>query len=145
MLPLSTALFATGLVAFSLSRVLWLSLSLLLVAGFGMMVQMALSNTVLQVIVEDDKRGRVMSFYTMSFMGVAPLGSLLAGYLASRIGAPHTLMVGGLVCVLAALVFALRIGELQRMLHPLYRKMGVIPEVATGLQAAVELTAPPED
>ena len=145
MLPVSTAIFAAGLIAFSLSRVLWLSLSLLLVAGFGMMVQMALSNTVLQVIVEDDKRGRVMSFYTMSFMGVAPLGSLLAGYLASRIGAPDTLMIGGLVCVLAALVFALRIGELQRMLHPLYRKMGVIPEVASGIQVAVELTAPPED
>jgi MFS family permease len=145
MLPVSTALFAAGLIAFSLSRVLWLSLSLLFVAGFGMMVQMALSNTVLQVIVDDDKRGRVMSFYTMSFMGMAPLGSLLAGYLASRIGAPHTLMIGGLACALAALVFALRIEELQRMLHPVYRRMGIIPEVASGIQAAVELTAPPED
>jgi len=145
MLPVSTALFAAGLIAFSLSRMLWLSLSLLFVAGFGVMVQMALSNTILQVIVEDDKRGRVMSFYTMAFMGMAPLGSLLSGFLASRIGAPHTLMIGGLICALASLVFALRIGVLQQMLHPVYRRMGIIPEVATGIQAAVELTAPPED
>ncbi len=145
MLPLSTALFGAGLVAFSFSRVMWISLPLLFVAGFWMMVQMALSNTVLQVIVEDDKRGRVMSFYTMSLMGMAPLGSLLSGFLAGRIGVLHTLMIGGLACALASLVFALRIKALQQMLHPVYRKMGIVPEVATGIQAAVELATPPED
>jgi MFS family permease len=145
MLPISTAIFAIGLVGFSFSRVLWLSLPLLFMAGFGMMVQMALSNTVLQVIVEDDKRGRVMSFYMMSLMGMAPLGSLIAGFLASRIGVPHTLTIGGIACAGASFVFALRMKALQRMLHPVYREMGIVPEVASGIQAAVELATPPED
>ncbi|MEJ2744102.1 MAG: MFS transporter [bacterium] len=145
MLPLATAFFGAGLIAFSFSRVLWISLPLLFVAGFWMMVQMALSNTVLQVIVEDDKRGRVMSFYMMSLMGMAPLGSLLSGFLASRIGVPNTLMIGGIACAMAALIFALHIKALQRMLHPVYRKMGIVPEVASGIQAAVELATPPED
>jgi MFS family permease len=145
MLPFSTAIFGGGLVAFSFSRVLWLSLPLLFVAGFGVMVQLALSNTVLQVIVEDDKRGRVMSFYMMSLMGLAPLGSLLSGFMASRIGVAHTLMIGGIACALASSIFALRMKALQRMLHPVYRKMGIVPEVASGIQAAVELATPPED
>ena len=100
------ALFGAGLIGFSLSRVLWLSLLLLVVTGVGFMVQMAASNTLLQTLVDDDKRGRVMSFYTMAFMGITPFGSLLAGGLAHRIGAPHTLLFGGVGCLVAAAWFA---------------------------------------
>ena len=90
------------------------------------MVQMAASNTILQTLVDDDKRGRVMSFYTMAFLGTAPFGSLLAGGLADRIGAPHTLLVGGAGCILGAALVrpppapAARAGaaDLHRARHP---------------------------
>lgn len=89
------AILGIGLSLAALSRQVWLSLLLLLVVGFGMMVQMAASNTILQTIVDDDKRGRVMSFYVMALMGMAPFGSLFAGSLASHVGAPNTLIIGG--------------------------------------------------
>jgi MFS family permease len=94
-IPLAAGLFGSALIAFSFSRALWLSLAILVVSGFGFMVQMASSNTIIQTIVEDAKRGRVMSFYVMAFLGTAPFGSLLAGSLSARIGAPHTLLIGG--------------------------------------------------
>jgi MFS family permease len=125
----SAALFGIGLIAFSFSRVVWLSLALVLVAGLGMMVQMASSNTVLQTVVDDDKRGRVMSFYTMEFMGMAPFGSLLAGALAERIGAPNTLLVGGVFTVAGAVLFATRLRAMREILHPIYRKMGIMPDL----------------
>jgi len=128
-IPIAAAVFGLGLAAFALSHVLWLSLALVLVAGFGMMVQMASSNTVLQTIVDDDKRGRVMSFYTMAFMGMAPFGSLLAGALASEIGAPRTLVIGGGFCVVGALLFKRELREIEEILHPIYRKMGIMPDV----------------
>jgi MFS family permease len=78
----------------------------MVVTGLGMMVQMTSGNIVVQTIVEEDKRGRVMSFYTMAFMGMAPFGSLLAGSLAHRIGAPNTLLLGGLACVAGAVIYA---------------------------------------
>jgi MFS family permease len=93
-------------VAFSLSRNFWLSLPLLVWTGCGMMMQMASSNTLLQTIVEENKRGRVMSFYTMAFMGMAPFGSLLAGSLAEALGAPRTVLLGGLLTIAGAAVFA---------------------------------------
>src|SRR4029079_4495316 len=97
-IPRMAAVFGIGLIMFSFSRVIWLSLLLMVFTGLGFMVQMAVSNTILQTIVDEDKRGRVMSFYTMAFMGTAPFGSLLAGSVADRIGAPHTLLFGGLGC-----------------------------------------------
>jgi hypothetical protein len=84
----ATALGGGALIVFGLSRHLWLSLAVLPLAGFGLMQQMAASNTILQTIVDDDKRGRVMSFYAMAFLGMTPFGSLLAGRLASQAGAP---------------------------------------------------------
>lgn len=108
-IPLAGAVFGFGLIAFSFSRLMWLSLLLMTITGFGMMVHLASSNTVLQTLVEDDKRGRIMSFYTMAFMGMAPLGSLLAGTLASRIGAPKTLIIGGMCSIIGSLLFAGRI------------------------------------
>ncbi len=106
LLPVALGIFGIGLIALSQSRVFWLSLPLMLLTGFGMMALMASNNTILQTIVDDDKRGRIMSLYTTSFLGIAPFGSLLAGALASRIGAPDTLMYGGIVCLLAVMLFA---------------------------------------
>jgi len=129
-----------GLILTSLSRVVWLSIILLLLIGFGMMVQMASSNTVLQTIVDDDKRGRVMSFYAMAFMGMVPFGSLIAGSLASKIGAPNTLIIGGICCLIGSAVFASRLPTLRKIVQPIYVKMGIIPEIATGIQSASDLT-----
>jgi len=106
-IPLATTTFGFGLIIFSMSRVLWLSLIFMVITGFGMMTQMVSSNTLLQTIVDDDKRGRVMSFYAMSFMGMAPVGSLLGGWLAKVIGAPYTLLLGGILCICGAWAFAI--------------------------------------
>jgi MFS family permease len=143
-IPLSTIIFGLGLIAFSLSRVLWLSLPLIFIAGLGMITQMAACNTVIQTIVDDDKRGRIMSLYVMAFIGTAPFGSLIAGSLASTIGAPNTLLIGGALCVLGAVIFARKLPELRKNIRPIYVKLGIINEVSSGIQAAANLTAPPE-
>jgi MFS family permease len=135
-------LFGTALVVVALSRALALTMLLLAFAGFGMMVQMAASNTVLQTIVDDDKRGRIMSLYSMAYIGTTPIGSLLAGIAASHFGTPATLAVGGGVCMLAALVFGYRLPRLREMVVPIYTRLGIIPEVAGGIQAATHLTTP---
>ena len=96
------------------------------------MVQMAASNTILQTIVDDDKRGRAMSFYTMSFMGVAPLGSLLAGWLATKFGATNTLIISGISCIIAAAIFALKVPYLKKIVQPIYVKMGIAFETEMG-------------
>jgi MFS family permease len=143
-IPITAAIFGAGLVAFSYSRVLWLSLLLMVVTGLGFMVQMAASNTVLQTIVEEDKRGRVMSFYTMAFMGTAPFGSLLAGAVADRIGAPHTLVWSGVGCVVGALWFATALPRLRADVLPIYIRMGIAPEIAQGIHITAEMIVPPE-
>ena len=122
----ATATFGVGLIAFSFSRVLWLSLLLLPFVGAGMMVVMASTNTILQTIVEDDMRGRVMSFYTMAFLGTAPLGSLLAGFAADRIGPTRTVTLGGVACALAAVVFAARLPLLRVHVRPIYIERGIL-------------------
>ena len=134
------AVLGIGLILTSLSRTMWLSFILLLLIGFGMMVQMASSNTVLQTIVDDDKRGRVMSFYAMAFMGMAPFGSLIAGSLASKIGAPNTLIFGGICCLIGSAIFASRLPTLRKIVRPIYVKLGIIPEIATGIESASDLT-----
>jgi MFS family permease len=121
-IAVSTAVFGCGLILFSLSRILWLSLVILFITGFAMMAQMASSNTIIQSIIEDDKRGRVMSFYTMSFIGVAPLGSFIAGTLGAKIGAPLTVAFGGVCCFLSALFFASKIPLFRKEIHPLCLK-----------------------
>jgi MFS family permease len=143
-IPLSTFLFGAGLISLSLSRLFLLSMGLMLITGFGMIMLMASSNTVLQTIVDDDKRGRMMSFYTIAFLGTAPFGSLLAGGLASRIGAPLTLIIGGTAVLAGAAVFARRLSGLKKIVHPIYVRLGIIPEVASGIQTATELNVPPE-
>ncbi|MDQ3907844.1 MAG: MFS transporter [Acidobacteriota bacterium] len=143
-IPITAALFGAGLVAFSYSRVLWLSLVMMVVTGLGFMVQMAASNTVLQTIVEEDKRGRVMSFYTMAFMGTAPFGSLLAGAVADRIGAPHTLILSGVGCVVGAIWFATALPSLREDVLPIYVRIGIVPELTSSIHTTAELTVPPE-
>jgi MFS family permease len=142
---LSAGAFGLGLIGFGLSRYLWVSLLLMLVTGGSMMQQMAASNTILQTIVEENKRGRVMSFYSMAFMGMAPFGSLLAGGLADRIGAPRTLMLGGSLCVLGAVAFALYLPKVRQLIRPIYSELGIIPEVAMAVQSASALRTPPEE
>ena len=144
LIPLAAAIFGAGLIAFSRSGVTWLSLSLMLVTGFGMMVQMASSNTTLQTIVDDDKRGRVMAFYGMAFMGAAPFGSLLAGGLANAVGAPNTILIGGVVCILGAALFARQLPKLTAMIHPIYAAKGVAPEPALDIEATADLAKPSE-
>ena len=117
----------------------------MLITGFGMLMQMTSSNTILQTIVDDDKRGRVMSFYTMAFMGTAPFGSLLAGALASRVGAPNTLLIGGLACILGAIVFMRKLPEIRKSINPIYYRLGILNEVATGIETTTELTSPPAE
>lgn len=141
----AAALFGAALVAFAFSRSLAISMVLLTLAGFGMMVQMAASNTFLQTVAPDDKRGRVISLYTVAYIGVAPLGSLLAGFLAQHLTAPLTIATGGGLCLVGAFVFARRIPQFRELVRPIYRELGIIPEVASGIQAATQLTTPPEE
>jgi MFS family permease len=105
--------FGASLILFSLSRSFWLSAALLVPAGFCVMIEMASSNTLIQSLVPDELRGRVMAVYSMMFIGMAPFGSLLAGALAHRIGAPATVAVGGLACIAAAAVFGLHLPALR--------------------------------
>jgi MFS family permease len=100
--------FGTSMCLFALSRSLWLSAALLVPVGFSMMLQMAASNTLIQAMVPDHLRGRILAVYAMMFMGMAPFGALLAGALASRVGAPTTVFLGGILCIGGSLVFARR-------------------------------------
>lgn len=144
-IAMTAAGFGAGLIAFSFSRELWLSLLLLVVTGFCFMQQMASSNTILQTITEDSKRGRVMSFYSIAFQGVAPFGSLAAGAVASRIGAPYTLMIGGAICICGAGWFAMQLPAIRKLVRPIYQQIGIIPELVTGINTASVLQQPPED
>lgn len=143
-IPAATATFGVALIAFSFSRTLWLSCALIVVAGAGFMIQLASSNTIVQTIVEDDKRGRVMSFFMMAFLGSAPFGSLFAGGFADRYGAPQTLRVGGVFCILGAVWFSRQLPEIRTLVRPIYRKMGIIPEINLGVSDAENLQRPPE-
>ncbi|GAX44534.1 major facilitator transporter [Tolypothrix sp. NIES-4075] len=115
-----------GLIAFSLSRFLPLSLFSLLFVGLGSILQIAAGNTVLQTIVDDDKRGRVMSLYTMSFLGTIPFGNLLAGFLANHIGATNTLIIDGIACILGSIFFVRKLPALRRSIRPIYEQKGIL-------------------
>jgi MFS family permease len=125
LIPIATTIFGVGLIAFSMARVWWVAMPVLAVVGFGMMVQMASSNTVLQTICDDDKRGRVMSFYTMAFMGTGPLGQLLGGYAAHLISLPTTLLISGICCLVAAGLYTSNLSRFRRQVAPIYRQMGL--------------------
>lgn len=144
-IPISAGLFGVALIGFGLSRMLWVSMCLLLVSGFGMMRHMAASNTILQTILEEEKRGRVMSFYAMAFAGMSPFGSLLAGAVAAKIGAPETVILSGAFCSVGALMFAQELPRLRRLIRPIYVQLGILPELASGIQRASRLQTVSDD
>ena len=137
-IPAASAMFGAGLVVSSFTKYFSVSLLLMIIIGLGLMLQTASSNTILQTITDDDKRGRVMSFYTIAIMGTAPFGSLLAGSLAKVTGTPHTILIGGICCIAGAFLFYKKLPELKKIAHPVYVKMGLIPEIVTGIQTASE-------
>lgn len=135
----SAMLFGFTLLVFGVSRNLLLSCAMLVAGGFGLMLTTASINTVLQTLVGEEMRGRVMSLYTMAFMGMMPIGSLAGGAVASRLGAPAAVVLGGLGCLVLALWFRSRIEPLRVLVLPVYEERGVLPEVARGLGAVTEL------
>jgi MFS family permease len=140
-IPAAAILFGAGLIILSFTRNFPLSIVLMVFIGLGMMLQTAASNTVLQTITDDDMRGRVMSFYAMAIMGTAPFGSLMAGGLAKVIGTPGTILAGGIATIFGAMIFLRKLPELKTLVRPVYVKMGIIPEMATGIQTASETSA----
>jgi MFS family permease len=124
----SVSLFGVALVIFAMSRALWLSIAVLPLVGAGFMVALASSNTVLQTIVEEHLRGRVMAFYAMAFLGTAPIGSLFSGALAERLGEPATVVIGGIACILGGLWFRSRLGRLRELVRPIYIEQGILAE-----------------
>ena len=126
MIPIAAAVFGAGLIGFGLSNTFWLSMLMAFVAGMGMMQGMAASNTIIQTLVPEDKRGRVMSYYTMAFVGMAPFGSLLAGGMASAIGAPLAVIINGAAVILGAAWFASRYPAVREVVRPIYQEMGIL-------------------
>jgi MFS family permease len=135
-IPIACALFGIGLVAFSFSKVLWLSLAILPFVGGGFMVSLASTNTIIQTVVDDRLRGRVMAFFAMAFLGTAPIGSLISGVIADRIGAPGTIRLGGVACIGGAIWFAAQLPTIRRLIRPIYIERGIL--TATPADAAVE-------
>ncbi len=127
LIVIGSSMFGAGLICFAMSKSILLSMVMLTFTGFGMMVQMVASNTIIQTIVDDEMRGRVMSFYAMSFAGTMPFGSLYAGSVASFIGAPWTLIISGIVCIAVALLFFRRLKPMREVIRPIYHKMGILP------------------
>jgi len=134
-LGIAAAILGVSLILFGLSRSFWWSMVLMFGAGYGMMQQIVTSNTILQTIVADDKRGRVMSFYSMSVFGFLPIGSLFAGMLASWMGAPNTLMLGGALCLLASVWYFGRLPEIRRVIRPVYIEMGIMEDPTAAIEA----------
>ena len=130
----TATLAALGIIGFSLSRNIWLSFICMAITGMGLMGTSACVNTIIQSIVEEDKRGRVVSIYSTFFIGSAPLGHLAAGWLAEHIGAPRTFLVCGLFCGLTAIIYALNLPRLRVHIRPLYAARGIIPPPDTEVQ-----------
>lgn len=141
----ATATFGVAIIGFGFSRSIPLSLILLYVSGFSMMLQMAACNTLLQTITTENMRGRVMSLYMMAFMGTAPLGSLLAGIVADRYGAPIALLAGGLSCIAGAIVFARQLPRMRAEVRPIYEQAGIVSPMASAIHTVSQLETPPEE
>jgi MFS family permease len=141
MLQIAAAMLGGALILFGLSHILWLSLILMIFVGFGLMQAAAVSNTIIQSLVPEDKRARVMGYYTMAFFGAAPFGSLLVGALAHRIGAPHTVIITGAFCVAGSLWFTFELPKIRSVMRPIYRDMGLLPSRDIGLIPDAQETA----
>jgi MFS family permease len=128
MIPIAASVFGVGLICFGLSQHLWLSMAAMLVTGFGMMQGLTGSNTIIQTLVDEKMRGRVMSYYTMAFVGMAPFGSLLAGTFAHAIGAQRTVIVSGVACILGSIWFTTQLRSIRREMRPIYVRLGIVPQ-----------------
>jgi MFS family permease len=137
-IPIGAAIFGAGLVVFGLSRTLWFSIPMMFVTGFGMMQGVTSSNTILQTLVDEKMRGRVMSYYTMAFVGMAPFGSLLAGALAHAIGAPRTVIISGVACILGSVWFWSRMPAIRDDMRPIYERLGIVPRTEVAIEEAAE-------
>jgi MFS family permease len=134
MIVADTIFFAVGLALFAISSNFILSLAALTLTGFGAMTLVSSCNTILQTILDEDKRGRVMSFFTMAFVGMAPFGSLGAGAMAGIIGPRDTLLIGSGGCLVGAAIFARQLPDIREKIRPIYVRMGIIREVAKGME-----------
>jgi MFS family permease len=148
-ISVAPGLLGVALLGISVTREVWLAAPLLAVAGFAMIMQMSASNTILQTIVPEDRRGRVMSYYTMAFLGMAPLGSLLGGALTDALGepahgAPLLVRGAGVCCLVGSLLFALQLPRLRELIRPIYVRLGILPEPADAVQTATDLTVSAE-
>jgi MFS family permease len=146
LMSIAGLLLGASIAWFAITHMLWLALILAAVSGFGTIISFAAGNTMLQAIVDDHMRGRLMAFYIMAVMGTAPVGSLLGGWLATpeRLGVSRTVALSGALCVITSLLFMSKLPQLRKLVRPIYVRKGIIPEVATGLQQASEVTTPPE-
>lgn len=142
MLQIASAALGVALVLFGLSPSLWLSLVLMVFAGFGLIQVASASNTIIQSLVPEDKRARVMSYYTMAFFGAAPVGSLLAGALAHRIGAPHTVILTGAFCIAGSLWFTFERPKIRAVMRPIYKDKGLLSRRERDEQVSVAIEAP---
>ena len=145
LIALTTGVFGLSLLAFSWSGALWMSMGILTVGGFARMIGIAASNTILQTIVDDDKRGRVMSLYTMAMLGMAPLGCLIAGGMAHYFGATYAVAIAGVACLMGCLAFTRRLPAMRLVVRPIYRRIGILPEASAGIVAVTDWTAPAEE
>jgi MFS family permease len=148
LIAIAAVIFGLAAVGFSQSTHLWLSLMVLPIAGWAMIVNFASTNTILQTLADDDKRGRVMSFFSMAFVGMTPFGNLLAGFAAKHltpagvppfIGATRAVLIAGILSVCAALLYILKLPALRRIIRPIYVQKGILPQMAQGLAAADQL------
>ncbi|OGR06516.1 MAG: MFS transporter [Deltaproteobacteria bacterium RIFOXYD12_FULL_50_9] len=144
LIVLGVVLFAVGISAFAMSTEFPLSVISLVVTGFGGMTFFAACNTVLQTVLEEDKRGRVMSFFTVAFMGVAPFGSFGVGTMAGLIGPRDTLLIGAAGCLVGAAIFTRQLPNIREKVRPIYVKMGIIKEVAQGMECGAEQPSLPD-
>jgi MFS family permease len=128
LMAIAVGVFAIGSVGLGMSHWFWVSVPLMAVTGYGIMTQIVASNTIIQTIVDDNKRGRVMAFYTIALQGSMPIGSLLSGALAARIGAPASLVASGIVCAFLALWFWRKLPEMRKIVLPRYTELGILPE-----------------
>ncbi len=131
----------SAMILFSFSTIFIFSLAIMILAGLGMMLHIASTNTLLQTISEGKKRGRVMSFYAMAFRGMSPFGSLLAGSLGSAIGAPLTILAGGVICISGAGIFLAKLPGIRIFVKPIYENLGILPQIAAGVQQASDSAA----
>ena len=142
-MAIAVAMFGVGCVLLGISQWFWISMMLMAITGYGLMNQIVASNTIVQTIVEDDKRGRVMSFYTIALLGSAPIGSLLTGSLAARIGVQATFVVSGIACALAAGWFWRQLPGIRRAIRPRYAELGII-DVSYSTDQATRIGAAPD-